>query len=122
MTNETSSTIEEPIYVAPAILCRVYPVPEGARVETATVENEDGRALVVFRNEQEAEDWRRFHGRFPVEEAFKPYPADDNALRMFIEMHGCTQVVTPNSWVGEDRADFFTVENFMKLLDSSVPA
>jgi hypothetical protein len=41
---------------------------------------------------------------------------------MFIEMHGCTHVVTPNSWVGEDRADFFTVENFMRLLGESVPA
>jgi hypothetical protein len=122
MTNETTIPDEHAIYASPAVLCRVYPVPEGARVETATVENEDGRALVVFRSEEEAEDWRRFYGRFPAEDGFKPYPADDDALRLFIEMHKCTHVVTPNSWVGEDRADFFTVENFMRLLEESVPA
>jgi hypothetical protein len=122
MTNETTIPDEHAIYASPAILCRVYRVPEGARVETATIENEDGRALVVFRNEEEAEDWRRLYGRFPAEEGFKPYPADDDALRMFIDMHECTHVVLLNSWLGEDSADFYDAEDVMGLFEESVPA
>jgi hypothetical protein len=120
MTNE--HTIPEAIYAAPAVVCRFTLSREELKIEAATVEHEEGRALLVFRNEEEAESWRREWGLYPAEEGFKVLPAEDEMLRDLLQRHGCTQVITPNSWLGEDRADFFTAENFMKILESAAPA
>jgi hypothetical protein len=119
VTNEETN-VPEAIYAAPAVVCRFTLTREGLKIEAAVVE-EEGRALLVFRNEEEAESWRREWGLYPAEEGFKVLPAEDEMLRDLLQRHGCTQVITPNSWLGEDRADFFTAENFMRILEEGVP-
>jgi hypothetical protein len=122
MTNETTAAVEEPIYIRPAVVCRISMTKEEIKVESVTIEREGVRALHVFRNEEEAEDWRREYGIYPEAEGFKVLPAEDDIVRYLLELHQCTHVVTPVSWLGEDGADLFTVENFIKMLEESAPA
>jgi hypothetical protein len=122
MTNETTPAIEEPIYIRPAVLCRISLTKEEIKIESVTIDRESVHALLVFRNEEEAEEYRREYGIYPEAAGFKVLPAEDDTLRYLLELHHCTHVVTLISWLGEESSDLFTTENFMRILDSSVPA
>jgi hypothetical protein len=119
MTNETTPTIKEPIYIRPAVLCRVSQVEEGVKVESVTIDRGSVHALLVFRNEEEAEEYRREYDIYPEEEGFKVLPAEDDTLRYLLELHQCTHVVTPVSWLGDEGSDLYTAENFMWLLEGA---
>ena len=122
MTNETTAAIEEPIYISPAVICRITMTREEIKIESVTIERDSVHALLVFRDEEEAEEYRREYDIYPGAEGFKALPAEDDTLRYLLELHQCTHVVTPISWLGEEGSDLFTDENFMRLLEESVPA
>lgn len=49
---------------------------------------------------------------FHPQEAHSIMPPDSShMLRYLLELHQCTHVVTPVSWIGDEEPDFFTVEN-----------
>ena|SRR5215210_2005596 len=109
---------EETIYVTPTAIFRAGRVA----LEAATVDSEEkGRALLVFRSEQEANDYRRTKGVFPKEEGFKSVTLSAKMLRDVLEMHGCTHVVTPVSLVGDEEPDFFAAEDFLGILEEFPP-
>jgi hypothetical protein len=120
MTNE--NTVPEEVYISPAVLCRISLTPEEIKIESVTREREGVHALFVFRNEEEAEGYRREYGLYPEEDGFKVLPAEDEVVRDLLAMHHCTHVVTPVSWLGEESSDLYTAEDFMKVLESAAPA
>jgi hypothetical protein len=120
MTNETN--IPEAVYISPVVLCRITLTQEEIKIESVTIEREGVHALFVFRNEEDAESYRREFGIYPEEDGFKVLPAEDEVVRDLLAMHHCTHVVTPNSWLGEESSDLYTAEDFMRILESAVPA
>lgn len=118
MTNEPN--IPEVVYAAPAVLCRITLTREEIKIESATIEREGVRALCVFRNEEDAKEWRS--EAHHLDESMKPLPVEDEVLRDLLELHKCGHVVTPISFLGDDSVDLYPAEGFMQILEGSVPA
>ncbi len=109
--------MEEYITITPAI---IYRLDRGV-IAAAVVEHEDGRALCVFRSEEEAEKYRAATGNYPPEEGFKVLSANHKALATLLEVHDCSHVAMPEPW-GEGGVDFFKAADFIGMLEESVPA
>jgi len=69
----------EDIYFIPTLLCRLSQVEAGLKIQTATVAHEEVRALHVFRNEEQANDYRCAEVIFPEEDGFYTIPMDAEA-------------------------------------------
>ncbi|MDP9476808.1 MAG: hypothetical protein M3R38_14170 [Actinomycetota bacterium] len=108
----------EDIHITPTI---IYRLDRGV-IAAAVVEHEDGRALCVFRSEEEAERYRTSTGKYPESEGFKVVCANHEALKTLLELHGCTHVAMPEPWTGEGEVDFFKAADFIGMLEESVPA
>ena len=108
--------LEEPdedlIHVTPTIIHRDTHT-------AAVVEHEDGRALIVFRSEEEAEKYRRHTGKQPEEEGFKPVAVDLEDLANIIRLHDCTHVAMPEPWTGNGLVDFFAAGDFIGMFRES---
>jgi hypothetical protein len=96
---------EEEVIIRPTILYRARP---GA-MEAVTVNRRDGHTMIVFRSEEEAED-------------FKPLCLDHEQLAAFLEVHECTHVGMPDAWTQEGGVDRFEASDFIGMLEESVPA
>lgn len=109
---------EEGFVLRPTVIYRM--TPDGDGHAAAVADTEEGRALIVFRNEEEAEKYREYSGKYPASEGFKPVSLDHGALADVMKLHGCTHVAMPGPWVGGDGGvDTFTAENFIRLLEES---
>ncbi len=94
-------------------------------LEAAVVDDPDGgerRALLVFRDEEEAEKYRAATGRYPASEGWRPVNLDHRDLANVVAMHGCTHVAMPEPWTGEGAVDFFDAGGFIGMLEASPPA
>ncbi len=109
---------EDLVHITPTI---IYRLDRGV-IAAAVVEHEDGRALCVFRSEEEAEKYRTSTGKYPESEGFKMVCVNHEALKTLLELHGCTHVAMPEVWTGEGNVDFFTGPDFIGMLEESVPA
>lgn len=108
----------EEFVISPTVIYRMTSGGDGHAA--AVAETEDGRALIVFRNEEEAEKYREHTGKYPASEGFKPVSLDHGALDDVMKLHGCTQVAMPEPWGGGDGGvDTFTAENFIRFLEDS---
>ena len=119
MTNETTN-VPEAIYVLPTVLCRASLTREEIKIELATVESKGVRALCVFRNEEDAIEWRS--EAHHLDESMKPIPVEDEQLRDLLEIYKCGHVVTPISFLGDGSVDLYPAEDFMEILEEGVPA
>lgn len=109
---------EEGFVIYPTVIYHM--TSDGDGHTAAVAEIEDGRALIVFRNEEEAEKYREYTGKYPASESFKPVSLDHEALADVMKLHGCTHVVMPEPWVGRGGGvDTFTAGNFVRLLEES---
>ena len=109
---------EETIYVRPTAIFRAGP----RALEAAVVDEDKGRALFLFRDEAEAEDYRRETGVYPAEEGFKPVSLEVGALRDVLAMHECTHVVSPRPLTADSEGpDFFAAEDFVGILEEFPP-
>ncbi|MDP9477437.1 MAG: hypothetical protein M3R38_17430 [Actinomycetota bacterium] len=116
---------EEDIHITPTIIHRAYAGPDVAHEFThgvATAEHQAGRALIVFRSQEEAEKYRSATGKHSKEEGFKTATLDLEELGHVLEEHGCTHVAMPEPWTGEGEVDFFKAADFIGMLEESVPA
>src|SRR5215212_10738197 len=111
---------EATVHIEPTLLCRVG--RSRGTLETVTANTEEGRALVVFRSEEEAERYREHTGSYPEAEGFKPVCVDHKDLANILEMHGCTHVAMPEPWTGENGVDFFEASVFVGMLEESLRA
>src|SRR5215212_2730294 len=109
---------EDTVYIRPTILCRL----ERGTLATVTVDADDGRAMIVFRSEEEAERFRAATGQYPESEGFKPVALSHKHLEDVIRMLGCSHVAMPEPWAGEGGVDRFEAEAFIGLLEQSAPA
>jgi len=105
---------EDYVHIRPTILCRMG----RDTVEAVTVEGEDGRAMVVFRSEEEAEKFRSYTGLYPEAEGFRAVSVDHEQLAAFLEAHSCTLVGMPEPW-GEGGVDRFEADVFIGMLEES---
>ena len=84
---------------------------------------EKGRALIVFRSEEEAEKYRFDTGKHPASDGWGPAALDLEDLANVLEMHDCTHVAMPEEWIsGEGGVDFFEAAAFIGMLQESAPA
>ncbi len=115
----------EDIHITPTIIHRAYAGPDVAHEFThgvATVEKpEKGRALIVFRSQEEAEKYRSATGKHPEEEGFRTLALDLEELGHIIEEHGCTHVAMPEPWTDDlsGGVDFFAASDFIAMLEGS---
>lgn len=82
---------EETIYVTPTAIFRAG----RGTLEAATVDGQKGRALFLFHDEGDAEEYRLATGLYPAEEGFKPLSLEVGALRDVLAAFDCTHVVSP---------------------------
>jgi hypothetical protein len=116
VSNEEENMTEETIYVTPTAIFRAG---RGTR-EAAVVDGEKGRALFLFRNEEDAEEYRRHTGIYPAEEGFKPVSLEVGALRDVLAEYGCTHVVSPKPLTADSEGpDFFAAEDFIAMLEGA---
>ena|SRR5215212_5692718 len=110
---------EETIYVTPTAIFRAV----GGTLEAAVVEEEGrGRALFVFCDEADAEEYRLATGIYPAEEGFKPVSLEVGALRDVLAEYGCTHVVSPTPLTADSQGpDFFAAEPFVGILEEFPP-
>jgi hypothetical protein len=109
---------EETIYVTPTALFRVG----RGTLEAATVDGEKGRALFLFRDKDDAEEYRLATGIYPAEEGFKPVSLEVGALRDVLAEYGCTHVVSPTPLTADSEGpDFFAAEDFVGILEEFPP-
>jgi hypothetical protein len=117
LTKEENMT-EETIYVTPTAIFRAG----RSTLEVATVDGEKGRALFLFRNEDDAEEYRMATGIYPAEEGFKPVSLEVRALRDVLAEYGCTHVVSPKPLTADSEGpDFFAAEAFVGILEEFPP-
>ncbi len=109
---------EDLVHITPTVLYRM----PGGKMTAAVVEHEEGRALIVFRSEEEAEKYRAATGNHPEGEGWRTATLDSEGLGHVLEAHGCTHVAMPEPWTGEGGVDFFTGPDFIGMLEESVPA
>ncbi len=117
---------EEGVHITPTIIHRAYKRSDDEIIHgAATVEKpEKGRALIVFRSQEEAEKYRAATGKHPEEEGFRTAALDLEELGHVLEAHDCTHVAMPEPWTGDDSGgvDFFKAADFIGMLEESVPA
>jgi hypothetical protein len=116
--NATQPSDGDLIHIVPTILYRM----ERGLQAAATVEPEAGRALLVFRNEEEAEKFRADTGKHSEAEGWGPVALDLGDLQNVLKMHECTHVAMPEEWTGEGGVDFFEASDFIGMLEESVRA
>jgi hypothetical protein len=109
---------EDTVYIRPTILCRL----DRGTLATVTVDADDGRAMIVFRSEEEAERFRAATGQYPESEGFKPVALSHKHLEDVIRMLGCSHVAMPEPWAGEGSVDRFEAAAFIGMLEESAPA
>lgn len=80
-----------------------------------------GRAMIVFRSEEEAGKYRAATGNHPEAEGWRPVPLDLPALSDILELHGCSHVAMPEPWTGTGGVDFFAVADFIGMLEGAPP-
>ena len=116
MTQVTMETLE------PTVLYRMD--PERDLQSTATAPTEIGKALIVFRSEEEAEKFRLDTGLCPASEGFKPVNLSGEEISGVLDMHGLSVVAMPEPWTGEESSgvDLFSREGFLELLEECAPA
>jgi len=84
---------------------------------------EKGRALIVFRSEEEAEKYRSDTGKHPASDGWGPAALDLEDLANVLEMPDCTHVAMPEEWIGgKGGVDFFEAAAFIGMLQESAPA
>ena len=109
---------EDTVHISPTIL---YRTGRGT-LEAAVADRADGRTMIVFRSEEEAEKFRQDTGKFPESEGFKAVGVDHEQLAAFLQVHECTHVGMPEPWDGEGGVDRFEAADFIGMLEESVPA
>jgi hypothetical protein len=105
---------EDALIIRPTILSRPLP----GRIQTATVQREDGHTMIVFRSEEEAERFRSDTGQYPEAEGFRAISVDYGQLAAFLEANSCTHVAMPEPW-GEGGVDRFEADVFIGMLRES---
>jgi hypothetical protein len=85
-------------------------------------EADKGRALLVFRSEEEAEKYRSTTGNYPETEGFKAINVGYEELADLVEIHDCTHVAMPEPWTGKGGVDFFKAADYVGMLRESLPA
>ena len=118
MPNETTAyRDEERVHLAPTVLRRVTP----EKVAAAVVEGPEGqgRALIVFRSQEEAEKYRAATGNHPEAEGWAPVAVGLRELSDVLEMHGCDHVAMPEPWTGKAGVDFFAAPDFIEMLEAA---
>jgi hypothetical protein len=109
---------EETIYVTPTAIFRAG----RGTLEAATVDGKKGRALFLFRDEDDAEEYRLNTGLYPAEEGFKPVSLEVGALRDVLAAFECTHVVSPTPLTADSEGpDFFAAEVFVAVLEEFPP-
>jgi hypothetical protein len=109
---------EETIYLAPTAIFRAG----RGTLQAATVDGEKGRALFLFRDEADAEEYRRDTGLYPTEEGFEPVSLEAGLLRGVLTAFECTHVVSPKPLTADSQGpDFFAAEPFVAMLEESPP-
>jgi hypothetical protein len=110
---------EETIYMTPTAIFRAG----RGTLEAAVVEEEGrGRALFLFRGEEDAEEYRLATGIYPAEEGFKPVSLEVGALRDVLTAFECTHVVSPTPLTADSEGpDFFAAEAFVGILEKFPP-
>jgi len=86
------------------------------------VDGEKGRALFLFCDVEDAEEYRRDTGVYPAEEGFKPLSLEVGALRDVLAEYECTHVVSPKPLTADSEGpDFFAAEDFVGILEEFPP-
>ncbi len=94
-------------------------------MEAAVVDDPDGgarRALLVFRDEGEAEKYRAATGNNPAREGWRPVALDHEDLANVVALHGCSHVAMPQAWTGDGLVDYFDAGDFIGMLEEAAPA
>ena len=124
--NATQPRDEDLIHIVPTILHRFD--RERKELTAVTVPGPEpgpgpeGRALVVFRSEEEAEKYRAATGKHPEASGFRAVCVDHEELAAFLEAHECTHVAMPEEWTGKGNVEFFEASAFVGMLEESRPA
>jgi len=109
---------EETIYVTPTAIFRVG----RGTLEAAVLDHKKGRALFLFHDEDDAEEYRLATGIYPAEEGFRPVSLEVEALRDVLAEYGCTHVVSPTPLTADSQGpDFFAAEAFVGILEEFPP-
>ena len=117
--NATQPRDEDLIHIIPTVL---YRMERGIHAAATVEHSPDGRALLVFRNEEEAEKYRAHTGKHPEPEGWGPVALDLEDLQNVLKMHECTHVAMPEEWTGEGGVDFFKASDFIGMLEERARA
>jgi len=125
MTNTTglhrAAGEDDVIHVVPTII-HSGDLARGTHTVATVEELEKGRALIVFRSEEEAEKYRASTGNHPEAEGWRAAALELEELGRVLEAHGCTHVAMPEEWTGEGAVDFFAAGDFIGMLEGRIPA
>ena len=74
--------------------------------------------MIVFRYEEEGENYHSQTDKYPKSEGFKAVTLPHGDLQDILKMHSCTHLAMPEPWTGEGGVDRFLAEP----LEERVPA
>lgn len=86
---------------------------EHKTIVAGVLEQDEGRAMIVFRSEVEANRYRAEMGNYPESEGWKAVSLEPKDLRGFLEMHECPRIAFPEPWTEDGgRVYFYPAEEF----------
>ncbi len=108
---------EETIRVSPTVLVWWRPEEDSYGVVTAGEGAE--KALVVFRNAEDARAFQGQTGKHTPAQGIEPKRAGLEELAALLEDQGIAWVAVPEAWTGEGMVDLFGAGDFLDMLETS---
>src|SRR5215207_1912980 len=105
--------MESTTYIKPHILTMR---DEGADEECVAYVGREN-ALFVFRSLDEIAKFRELTGLY---EGLEAVAVDEMDIARTCLRHGLTRICMPEPWTGANRAEFFDVEDFVRMLRESI--
>ncbi len=122
-TAENTESSGEEFILTPTVLLRLIEARVGEyteeRVELVTAGSGTEEALIVFRNPEEAEKFRKTTGKYSAAEGFRRIGMGLEAIKAVFEKWGLRYVHMPEAWGESGVVDTFEADSFVRMLEES---
>lgn len=92
---------------------------DGDVLAVATMNADEGQAMLVFRDPDEARKYQEHTGKSLPSEGFKRMQLGEEEIDALLDTNGIGYVAMPEPWTGGGGVDLFTAENFLEFLRTS---
>ncbi len=113
--------METTLTIRPTVIARPGEAREGT-LDVLAMPYEGGeKALVVFRDADDARAYQDHAGKHTLAEGYKLVAVNVEELTAILEVHELRYVAMPEPWTGEGVVDTFEADSFVVLLKGEAP-